>query len=584
VVLPPAGQTRARIVDRMAELMLQQKITKMRQRRSAPLILELDLTDGLAEEPPSDPVSALLTMRRSRLADVLDGLRRARADDRVRALVVKLGGRPIGLARVQELRAAVREFARSGKATVAWAETFGESSPGNVPYYLATAFDKIYLQQSGELGLTGIGLQQLFFRDAMDKLGLDYQVAKRKEYKSATERLTERGFTAPAREAMQRVVGSLTQQLTDAIAERLRISGDEARALIDRGPFLASEALNHRLVDALGYRDEVYADVRKDAGPNAYLLYLSRYQRSRALAQRARKLPNPTEDVVALIHASGPIRRGRSGRGPVGGGAMGSDTIAAALRAAASDHRAKAIVLRVNSPGGSYVASDTIWREVVRARAASKPVVVSMADMAASGGYFIAMAADAIVAQPGTLTGSIGVFSGKPVTANLLERAGVSVDVVAEGRHADMFTTTRPFTDEEWDRLNTWLDRVYEDFTSKVAEGRGLSMDKVHDVARGRVWTGADAAANGLVDELGGLQTAVALARRKAGLPDTTPLRLFPRAHPLDRLRPPESSEDRAAGQASLLAESWGPVWRLAAEAGLTPFGPLQLPGHWAIH
>ena len=236
----------------MAEAMLQQKIVRMRQRRTAPLILELDLTEGLAEEPPSDPVSALLTMRRTRLADVLEGLRRARSDDRVKALVVKLGGRPIGLARVQELRAAVQEFAGAGKTTVAWAETFGEFSPGNVPYYLATAFDRIYLQPSGELDLTGISLQQLFFRDAMDKLGLDYQVAKRKEYKSAADRLTERGFTAPAREAMQRLVVSLTQQLTEAIAERLRTSDADARALIDHGPFLATEALNDRLEDALG--------------------------------------------------------------------------------------------------------------------------------------------------------------------------------------------------------------------------------------------------------------------------------------------------------------------------------------------
>jgi protease-4 len=224
----------------MAEAMLQQKIVRMRQRRTAPLILELDLTEGLTEEPPSDPVSALLTMRRARLADVLEGLRRARSDDRVRALVVKLGGRPIGLARVQELRAAVQEFARAGKTTVAWAETFGESSPGNVPYYLATAFDRIYLQPSGELELTGISIQQLFFRDALDKLGLDYQVAKRQEYKSAADRFTERGFTGPAREAMQRLAVSITQQLTDAIAERLKIGDSEARALIDRGPFLAS--------------------------------------------------------------------------------------------------------------------------------------------------------------------------------------------------------------------------------------------------------------------------------------------------------------------------------------------------------
>ncbi|HUL28059.1 MAG TPA: S49 family peptidase, partial [Streptosporangiaceae bacterium] len=175
------------------------------------------------------------------------------------------------------------------------------------------------------------------------------------------------------------------------------------------------------------------------------------------------------------------------------------------------------------------------------------------------------------------------VLGGKPVTASLLQRAGVSVDTVTEGRHADMFTTTRPFSDEEWARLNSWLDRIYEDFTSKVADARGLSMDQVHDVARGRVWTGADAAANGLVDQLGGLADAVALARGKAGLPDAAPLRAFPRARPLDRLRPAESSEDRAAARAGLFAESWGPLWRLAAGAGLPAFGPLQLPGRLIV-
>src|SRR5439155_23811772 len=228
------------------------------------------------------------------------------------------------------------------------------------PYSLGTGFGTIYLQPSGELDLTGISIRQLFFRDTLDMLGLDYQVAKRQEYRSAADRFTERGFTGPAREAMQRLAASITQQLTDAIAERLKIGDAEARALIDHGPFLPPEALNDRLVDALGYRDEVYADVRKDTGPDAFLLYLGRYQRSRAIAQRARKLPNPSENVVALIHATGPIRRGRSGRGPASGGAMGSDTIAAALRAATRDHRAQAILLRINSPGGSYVASDTI--------------------------------------------------------------------------------------------------------------------------------------------------------------------------------------------------------------------------------
>src|SRR5215471_17435503 len=568
----------------MSESMISEQLDRLRRQRTAPLILELDLTEGIAEEPPADPVSAVLTMRRARLADLLDGLRRARSDQRVKALVAKVGGRPIGLATVQEIRRAVEEFRDAGKVTIAWAETFGEFSAGNVPYYLATAFDTIYLQPSGDLGLNGIAMERFFLRGTLDHLGVDFQVAKRHEYKSAAEQLTERNFSGPAREAAERLAASVTGQLTDAIADRRQIAPAKVRELIDQGPFLADQAHQAGLVDELGYRDEVYARVRKQASQDAILQSVGRYQRSRALAERARNLPNPRQRHVALIYATGPIRRGRSGRGPLSGGAMGSDTISAALRAATADDGARAIVLRVNSPGGSYVASDTIWREVVRARSAGKPVVVSMADVAASGGYYIAMAADAIVAQPGTLTGSIGVLGGKPVTASLLQRAGVSVDTVTEGRHADMFTTTRPFSDEEWARLNTWLDRIYADFTSKVADGRGLSMDQVHEVARGRVWTGADAASNGLVDHLGGLETAVALARRKADLPDTAPLRLFPRAHPLDRLRPPESSEDRAAAPASLLAESWGPVWRLALGAGLPSFGPLQLPGHWVIH
>jgi protease-4 len=567
----------------MAQVTFTDKLNRLRQRHTAPLILELDLSEGIGEEPPADMVSAVLTMRRPRLGDVLDGLHRARADEKVRALVVRIGGRPIGLARVQELRSAIAEFRRSGKATVAWAETYGEFGPGNAAYYLATAFDRIWVQPSGDVGLTGLSLEQWFYRGTLDKLGLEYEVAKRHEYKNAADRLTEHGFTGPAREALEQLATSLTGQITEAVAQRLAIPPAQARELIDNGPYVAEEALELRLVDALGYRDEVYQDVRKAAGADAHLLYLGRYQRSRALTERARKLPEPPGDMVALIYAAGPIRRGRSGRGPLSGGAMGSDTVTAALRAAAADRRVRAIVLRVNSPGGSYVASDTIWREVVRTRQAGTPIVVSMGDVAASGGYYISMAADAIVAQPGTITGSIGVLTGKPVTASLLERVGITTDSVTQGAHADMFSTTRPFSKDEWSKINSWLDRIYADFTGKVASGRGMTREQVHEIARGRVWTGADAAGIGLVDHLGGLDDAVALARRKARLPDSAPLRGYPRGRPLDRLRRPESSEDYAAAGASLLAESWGPVWRLAAGAGFPPSGPLHLPVPWTF-
>src|ERR1700733_9872392 len=397
----------------MADAKLAGQIHRMWQRRSGPLILELDLTDGIAEGPPQDPLQALLTIRRTRLPDVLEGLKRASADDRVRALVVKVGGARLGLAKTQELREAVTDFRRSGKLTVAWAEAFGDFVRGNLPYYLATGFDRIYLQPSGTLGLTGVAVEQVFLRDALEKLGIGFESGKRYEYKSAPEQFTESAFTGPAREAAARLAQSVPEQLPGAVAAGRGLSVEQATALLARGPFLAQQALDAGLVDGLLYRDEVYDQVRREAGPDATLLYLQRYQRQRSLGDLPRRLgssvqgitPGHHERFVATIYAQGAIRHGRSGRGGPGGGGMGSDTVAAALRAAAADEGARAVVLRVNSPGGSATASDVIWREVVRVRAAGKPVVVSMGDVAASGGYFISAPADVIVAQPATITG-----------------------------------------------------------------------------------------------------------------------------------------------------------------------------------
>jgi protease-4 len=574
----------------------------MRQRRTGPLILELDLTEGIAEGPPPDPLSALLTMRRTRLQDLLDGLRRAAADDRVRVLVVKVGGSGIGLAKVQELRAAIGDFRRSGKLAVAWAESFGDFVRGNVPYYLATGFDRVYLQPSGTLGLTGVAIEQVFLHGALEKLGIDFESAKRYEYKSAPEQLTESGFTGPAREAAARLAESVTEQLAGAIAAGRGLPVEQVTSLLRRGPFLAPQAVEEGLVDGLLYRDEVYDLVRREAGPDATLLYLQRYQRTQSLSDLPRRLgssvqgiaPGQHERFVATIYAHGAIRHGRSGRGGPGGAGMGSDTVAAALRAAGADDGARAVVLRVDSPGGSYTASDVIWREVVKLRAAGKPVIVSMGDVAASGGYFISAPADVIVVQPGTITGSIGVFMGKPVLRELFGRAGVTTDSITDAAGAataTMFSSSRPFSEGEWARINEWLDAVYADFTEKVASGRRLPADRVHELARGRVWTGADAIANGLADEAGGLREATAIARKRAGLPADAPVRVYPRLGPLDQLRPAESSEARPAARAqlgpgalaALFADGWGPAWRFAAAAGLPPYGPLTLPGAWRI-
>ena len=579
----------------------------MRQRRTGPLILELDLTDGITEGPPADPLSALLTMRRTRLQDLLDGLKRAAGDDRVRVLVVKVGGSGLGLAKVQELRAAIGDFRQSGKLAVAWAESFGDFVHGNVPYYLATGFDRVYLQPSGTLGLTGIAVEQVFLHGVLEKLGIDFQTAQRYEYKSAPEQLTESGFTGPSREAAARLAESVTEQLVGAVAAGRGLPVARVTELLARGPFLAPQALAEGLVDGLLYRDEVYDQARKEAGRDATLLYLQRYQRTQSLSDLPRRVgnsvqgmaPGQHERFIATIYAHGAIRHGRSGRGGPGGGGMGSDTVAAALRAAGADEGARAVVLRVNSPGGSYTASDVIWREVVKLRAAGKPVVVSMGDVAASGGYFISAPADVIVVQPGTITGSIGVFMGKPVLRELFGRVGLTTDSITDGAgaaRATMFSSSRPFSEAEWARVNEWLDAVYADFTEKVASGRRLSAERVHELARGRVWTGADAIANGLADEVGGLREAVAIARKRAGLPDDAPVRSYPRISALDQLRPAESSEARPAARAqlgmgtvgagalaALFADGWGPAWRFAAAAGLPPYGPLTLPGAWRI-
>jgi protease IV len=556
-----------------------------RRRRTAPLILELDLTEPLVDSVPQDPVSAVMARRRTTLRAVLDGCHRASTDPRVRAVVVKLGGprSPLTLARAQELREAVRELRDGGKLTVAWAETFGEPARGHVPYYLATAFDEVWLQPSGDVGLTGVATEVPFLRGALDKAGVTPQLAQRHEYKNAANMFTERGFTPAHREATEGLVSSLTDQLVTGVASGRGLEADDVRALVDRAPLLAAEALEAGLVDRLGYRDEVYAAVRERVGDDAVLQFVGRYARPRpaGLAAEVRqRVGGAAAETVAVVHVTGPIHLGRSGRRPMGRGSAGSDTVAAALRSASEAPDVKAIVLRVDSPGGSYVASDTIWRQVALIRQAGTPVVASMGDVAASGGYYVSMGADVVVAQPATITGSIGVVAGKPVAAGLADRLGIDHESVTGGQHGLMLSPLQEFTPDEWDRLNSWLDHVYGDFVAKAAEGRGLPAERVHEIARGRVWTGADARDRGLVDELGGLRTAIAIAKERAGLPSSAEPELvtYPKVPLVARLRPPSSSEDPAAASAHVRLEAWGAFTDLAAHLGLPAHGPLTLP------
>jgi protease-4 len=346
----------------------------------------------------------------------------------------------------------------------------------------------------------------------------------RQEYKNAMNVFTEQQYTAPHKEAVQKVMESQFGQIVQGIATARGLSEDAVRTLINQGPFLGQQTIEAKLVDGFAYRDEVYDQVKKKAGKGAELLYLSKY------LERVGR-PHEKGDVIALIYGVGGITRGKSSYDPMFGDiTIGSDSLAAALRSAIDDDAVKAILLRVDSPGGSYVASDTIWRETIRAKEAGKPIIVSMGDVAGSGGYFIAMAADKIVAQPGTITGSIGVLAGKMLTSGFWQKIGVSWDEVHTSDPATMWTSTHDYTPEQWAKFQNWLDYVYADFTGKAAQGRNLTKEKILEVAKGRIWTGEDAKALGLVDELGGFPVALRLAKEAARIPEGAEiqLKLFP--------------------------------------------------------
>ncbi len=488
------------------------------------ILLEANFERQIEEYMPDQPIARAFGGDDPTTRDVVDALDRAAGDERVTGLVARLGAAPMGMAQIQELRDAVLRFRASGKPAVAWAETFGEFGVGNGSYYLACAFDHVYLQPSGDVGLTGLMYESPFVKGLFDKLGVVPRMDHRYEYKNAMNFYTETKFTDPHREAMQKLMNSQFGQLVAGIAKGRGLTEAQVRATVDEGPYLGQQAVDAKLVDELLYRDEVYETVRHKAGDEAKLLYLEKY------LERAGR-PHEKGPKVALIYGVGAVQRGTGGFSPVSGSAMGSDTVAAAFRAAREDLDVKAIVFRVDSPGGSYVASDTIWRETQLTRKAGKPVIVTMGNLAGSGGYFVAMGADKIVAQPGTITASIGVLGGKLLTKGFWDKIGVTYDEVHTSGNGTMFTSSQDYSPKEWAKFQQWLDRVYSDFTTKVAEGRKLPKAKVLEIAKGRIWTGEDALGLGLVDALGGFDVALKLAKEAAKIPATDDVNLvvFPK-------------------------------------------------------
>ncbi len=531
-------------------------------------VLELDLRSVPPETTGFDPLAIISGGGRPMtLRDTVDAIHRAAEDPRVAGLIARVQPGASPPAAVQELRAAIEAFS-AVKPSLAWAETY----PGTLSYYLASAFGEVWMQPAGSVGLIGFASNAMFLRDAFDKAGIEAQIITRGEYKSAANLFTEHGFTEAHREAVTRMLQSLQDQVWRAVAESRKVEPEALDAMADRGPLLRDDAVASGLVDRIGFRDEAYArmsemvgvkDVSAEKEPPR--LYLARY----AGAARSRltppvpsvpgRRPKPTFAVVTL---DGMIVNGRGGPQflPLGTPIAGADTIAAALRQAAADDTVSAIVLRVNSPGGAVTASETIWREVKRARESGKPVVASMGAVAASGGYYAAMAADAIVANPGTITGSIGVITGKLVVRDLKGRLGIASDTVRTNANADAWSVDAPFTPEQRAHREAEADLMYTDFVERAAEGRKLSTEAVDVVARGRVWTGADATERGLVDELGGFRAAVRRAKALAGLAEDTEVRFvgYPSSSLLDLVRPRASSQSAAASLGDALGALLG--------------------------
>ena len=496
------------------------------------IILSVDLNRGLADGPRVAGWRRVIVGSRPSLHDFLDALEVAGGDPRVKGMLARLGNDAMSVAEIQELRDAIAAFRAKGKFAIAFADSFGEFGAGTRPYYLATAFDRIWLQPMGSLGLTGLYSETTFFKGTLDLLGVAAEFDHRGRYKTAANVLTNTAMTPPQREEVEDLLASISGQVVNGIAQARKLTPTAVRAAIDRAPLLSDEAFAAGLVDRLGYRDEVIAAAHRRAGPDAELVSLPTY-----LAGAGR--PNRSGARIALIFGAGLIVRGSSGGGPLDTReVMAASDTTQAFRAAVRDPKVRAILFRIDSPGGSVVASETIWHDVVFARERGKPVIVSMGTLAGSGGYYIAAPADKIVAEPATLTGSIGVLAGKLVTTDLLKKIGVSTDSAEFGANAAMFSATSQFSPLARARLQAFLDAAYKGFKQHVATGRHMSGEAVEALAQGRVWSGEEAKKNGLVDALGGYATALRLAKEAAHIPASASVELavFPRSKGLAEL------------------------------------------------
>ncbi|RMG06175.1 MAG: signal peptide peptidase SppA [Acidobacteria bacterium] len=506
-------------------------------------VLVINLSGQLPDYVPEDPIAEALEIEQGKsFISLITQLRKAKTDSKIAAVLVNIDFPAIGWAKAEELRRALLDVREAGKPVYAYMEV------GTIKeYYIATAADKIFLPPSGDLYITGLMAEVMFFRGALDKLGIEPQVIQIGKYKNAPDQYTRKQMSPEHREVINAVLDDYFNRLTTAIAEARKKTPDEVRTLIDEAPYSAKKANELGLIDGALYKEEVYDELKSRLGykedEKLRLVSAESYRRV-----SADSLGLNTGEKIAVIFAAGPINSGESES--FYGQTIGSNTMVRAISDAASDDSIKAIVIRVDSPGGSALASDLIWHAIEKAKA-KKPVVVSMSDVAASGGYYISCNANKIVAESSTITGSIGVFLGKPVLKGFYDWLGLNNEYVMRGKNAGLFRETERWTPEEEAKMRELANRIYYDeFVPKVAQGRGRSLEEIDSIGQGRVWTGAQAKERGLVDEIGGLEKAIEIAKELAGLPaDKDVQRItFPKPRPFfERLLGRKEDETFAA-------------------------------------
>lgn len=508
--------------------------------------LVLSLGGDIPEESSGYFDMPLLEKEQVTMKTLLECLEKARVDGRIEGIVVKIMPFSFGWSKADEIRQKLEWFRQNSQKPVVAYMIMG----GDKEYALASACEKVLMPEEGELFLDGLVSEVVFLRGTMDKLGVVPDLEHVGAYKSASDMFTQRTFTQAHREVTNSILDDGFGRLLEVLSEAKGLSIAELKKIVDSGPYTAPEAYKVGLVDSLVYEDELPGIFGVENEDHFKTVSLDDYARVKPSTLKLGKGPK-----IALVYAVGTITEGKSSFSPIWGRTMGSDTMVEALKEAAKDKSIKAIVFRIDSPGGSGLASDFIWREVNRARA-KKPFIASMSDVAGSGGYYIAMAADTIVAEPGTITGSIGVVSGKFATAGLYAKLGMNREFLTRGERAAMFSDARPFTPAERRKL---LERIWEFYTSfirKVAKGRGMTEEQVDKVGRGRIWTGAQAVEIGLVDVLGGLDKSVELAKARAGIPKESEVTLvvFPKRKisMLQKLVRAFSAESYETFQASL--------------------------------